>query len=537
MVLIILLFSFLLRVPFLKKEIIADELTGILGGMDVARIGYPAIYGDQIIAHPPLAFFFHAFFFIIFGVSEQSARIVPIIFSLATSVVIYLICKHIDQHQSRRYVGLIALLNYSINPYAIQTSILIDIDQILAFFTTTLLYMFLRCEDNFKWRYIGIGSFVLFLALFTRLVTPIAFLIGVIVYYSIIRQRPRKGYIPVLIMCFLGSVIFLASWLSYCSFFNLNPLDPLIKNQGQLIKLRGINWLFWSAANLILFARWYTIPIGLLSILSIFFAFKKKRKAPYFILIAFWSLIPFITFGFFPAPFGFPKYFAPAIAPLSILLDSYLGEHIYRIKNKTELSHLLFIGSVITLIFFSLQLFLFEPSPETLTYVQFFLFPCFIAIPLLVVILLRQKVTIFEERSIRRYIAALTILAFIYASGMTGIFSISNSSTHYWIGITGTKETGLYLKAHTSNNDSLIVPKDVGYYANRTFYELFLFYRNTTATITQYEDLFIKLITEKQITYFAYAPRFHSVPLEYISIVEEVSYQRIVMGDFLIYKI
>jgi len=240
MVFIILLFSFLLRVPFLNKEIIADELTGILGGMSVARTGYPAIYGDQIIAHPPLAFFFHAFFFIIFGVSEQSARIVPIIFSLATLVVIYLICKHIDQHQSRKgYVGLMALLNYSINPYAIQTSILIDIDQILAFFTTTLLYMFLRCEDSFKWRYIGIGSFVLFLALFTRLVTPIVFLIGVIVYYSIIRKHPRKGYIPVLIICLLGIGIFLVSWLSYCTVFNLNPLDPLLKNQDQLIKLRG----------------------------------------------------------------------------------------------------------------------------------------------------------------------------------------------------------------------------------------------------------------------------------------------------------
>jgi len=277
--------------------------------------------------------------------------------------------------------------------------------------------------------------------------------------------------------------------------------------------------------------------LSILSILSILFAFKKNRKAPYFILIAFWSLLPFITFGFFPAPFGFPKYFTPAIPPLSILLDSYIGEQIYRIKNKSEQSHLIFIGSFFTLIFFILQLFLFEPTPEALTYVQFFLVPCFIVIPLLVVILFRQKIIEFKERSIRRYIAALTVVAFIYASGMTGIFSASNSSTHYWIGITGTKETGVYLKAHTSNTDILIATKDVAYYANRTFFELFLFFRNTTATTSQYEELFTKLITEKQIAYFVYAPRFHSVPLEYISIVEDVSNQRIAIGDFLIYRL
>ena len=55
MVLVILLFGFLLRVPYLSKEIIADELTGILGGMAVARTGYPAIYGGELYYARPAA--------------------------------------------------------------------------------------------------------------------------------------------------------------------------------------------------------------------------------------------------------------------------------------------------------------------------------------------------------------------------------------------------------------------------------------------------------------------------------------------------
>ncbi|MFX1521432.1 MAG: glycosyltransferase family 39 protein [Promethearchaeota archaeon] len=535
-VVVILLFGFLLRAAFLKKEFIADEIDFVLGGRDVSRIGYPAVFGDGM-DHPPLAVSLYAFSFLIFGISEQSARIVPITFSLATSVVIYLICLHINPSQSRRrYVGLIALLSYSINPYVIQSSILIDIDQILTFFTTTLLYIFLKCEENFKWKYISIGSFALFLALFTRLETPIVLLIGVIVYYLIIRQPPRKGYIPIFLICFLGSLLFLVSWSSYCVFFNLNPLYPLIKNQEHLIELEGgLNLWFWPLANILSFVRWYTIPLGIVSILSLLFAFKMKRTASYFILIAFWSLIPFIAFGFFSAPFGFPKYFIPAIAPLSILLDSYISEQIHRIKNRSNLGHLIFVSCVITLIFFSLQLFQWKPTPDVLTYFQFFLVPFFIILPLFIVTLLRQKVIKFKDTPIKTtYIVSLTLFAFIYASGMTGIFLTSNASTHYWMGITGIKETGLYLESHTQKTDILIVPKDVGYYSNRTFFPCSMFVNGTTI---QYKWFFFKLITEKEIAYFAYAPRFHYFPQEYLNLLEEVSYQKIVIGDFLIYQL
>ena len=76
------------------------------------------------LTHPPLYVYMVMLSFKIFGVSEAAARLVGIIFSIATIILIYLLSLEIFYENKKKHlIALSGSFIYSINPFVIQNSV------------------------------------------------------------------------------------------------------------------------------------------------------------------------------------------------------------------------------------------------------------------------------------------------------------------------------------------------------------------------------------------------------------------------------
>ena len=141
-ILSLILFSILVS-GSISKDYIMDEVDFSASGKAIADMGVPLFYRSEELPsmyglwHPPLMIYLIGASFLLFGQSEVSARIVPFIFSLCTVVLIYLIALRLTK---RNDVAIIASLLYTINPFVIQSSILLDIDGGLLTFAIMLFF-------------------------------------------------------------------------------------------------------------------------------------------------------------------------------------------------------------------------------------------------------------------------------------------------------------------------------------------------------------------------------------------------------------
>ena len=230
--------SFLtLTVPQLTRPFVYDEGDFVKGGAAILECGVP-FYNRGYIAdleinherfqygfyHPPLYFYSLAASFALFGVSEWSARIVGVACSLATLFLTYFICLDVLRRWGRedeRFTFLAVML-CAINPYFIQSSLLLDIDGSVQLLLITLFFAahFASYDRSFLFRLVLLTAIFL-LTMWSKLTTVIALpcSLGLTALFA----RKWLRVVEAALVGLFGMILWYGSWQIYALAFNLTP--------------------------------------------------------------------------------------------------------------------------------------------------------------------------------------------------------------------------------------------------------------------------------------------------------------------------
>ena len=261
-------------------------------------------------AHPLLLQFFISIAFTLFGVSDVIARIIPVIFGVATILVTYFVAKNLFNLNT----AIVSTLILSILPYHITmtTQIFVDIPLSL-FYLLTLLFLIKYIKTNRStWMYaIGISSGLTFISKEIGLFS----LVSIAVYMIIVKKLTFKFSLVVIALFIFTSLPFL--------------LPPLIIEDA---KNALINYYEWqrgresSASDtfylqILLYHGLGYILFGL-CIVSIIYLIKSFNKSSPYLLLLIWIAIPLIVYHLLPLK-GY-NYLVSIIPPLVIIGSSCL---------------------------------------------------------------------------------------------------------------------------------------------------------------------------------------------------------------------
>ena len=261
-------------------------------------------------AHPLLLQFFVSISFILFGISEITARIVPVIFGVSTVLVTYFIAKNLFNINT----AIVSSLILSILPYHIAMTRQVFVDIPLSFFySLTLLFLIKYIKTNRStWMYaIGISSGLMFISKEIGLFS----LISIAIYMIIVKKLTIKF-----------SLIVIASFI-----FTSLPylLTPLIIEDAKNALLQYYEWQrdrISSASDtfylqILLYHGLGYILTGLCVIAIIYNIRSFNKNSPYLLLLI-WIAIPLILFHLLPIK-GY-NYLVSVIPPLVIIGSSII---------------------------------------------------------------------------------------------------------------------------------------------------------------------------------------------------------------------
>lgn len=171
-----------------------------------------------------------------------------------------------------------------------------------------------------------------------------------------------------------------------------------------------------------------------------------------------YSLVILLFFLAIPRPaFGYTRYFLSMTPGISILISLFLYENL-----KDKINKKIIIIGILSFFISLLLILVLKPQPTLYesdglikaTNLPDFCFNIFASLPLLIVF--------FFKRQRKSLILVILFALFLSYSLYFDVNLMANQSL--------IKEAGNYIKEKTSSNDLIIVPKAIGYYAERRFY-------------------------------------------------------------------
>lgn len=491
--LLIIIVAVSIRIPFLNREFVLEEALNVKDARAIAQTGYPQVYaGEQApqyihLDRTPGLFFALAASFKMFSESEISARIVPLLFFLGQLLLIFYFTSRIFKYHYQKLISLLAGFFFAIHPYIIQNSLHIHYDgAVFAFFSTW--YLFLACQKIIKhqnrWQdHLPLAT-IFFFALFVKY-DPAAVMLFIVIVFSRIIWKPFLK--KLLISTTISSSLFFGLFYLYNAAFNhteafLLPFAWI--NQvvsGKLIAaVTNTPSLSLWANNyflLIRFLSWLTIPFILLAIYTFLIIFREKnlKKDPGILFLSLWFFTFCISYLALGWSGDFPRYFAPAMPPLFMLITVVVIRHFTQFKlhltSKTITLVLILASSIIFLLEKADYLF----SDRITGWVPYLQIPFFGLIVLGIFLI----VFVIINRSKRILLITLLILLSVnfyqfitqYRHDLKSNYSLTN-----FYGYGGYREAGNFLKKEIRHKNAIILTFDpVAYYWQGKFLDYNLF--------------------------------------------------------------
>ena len=196
---------------------------------------YTAEAGNIEIAlwHPPLYIYALSQSFMFLGVSEWSARLVSVLFSLGTLVVVYLLAKEV---MDKNIAVFLSCFIFLLNPFVVQNSLLVDIDNtVLTFLMSLFIYAYVifnkkKQQTAFSLLLLGVSFGA---NLWAKFGTP-PVLIASLFIYHLARREYRIALYRSFVIGITGIIFFLTTWLTYSLLLKLPYLLPFEHNVGYL---------------------------------------------------------------------------------------------------------------------------------------------------------------------------------------------------------------------------------------------------------------------------------------------------------------
>jgi 4-amino-4-deoxy-L-arabinose transferase-like glycosyltransferase len=478
------------------RDIASGQITGRQGYIDGALVEDKSM----MLFHPPTYFYLLSLFLFLFGESTYSVRMVSVIFSIGSIILVYFITKEILKKRKIENLenwALIASFIYAINPANIQNIILIEIDGgLLNFALLLFIYLFI---SNKSFKFLIPSLFLVF----SSKITGVTILFATLFITSILTLNLKETF-RIIKLYFITGILFSLIFLSYTKIFNLNPEYLFLHNS-----FLGVLKNFLTNPYAILRSAWsfktffyFTTPFFTFLFIILTFIIIKKiiRKKDYLIenkdiaLLFVYSLMIFLfNLILGQSAYSFVKYYATIIAPITILIIYFTPK---KIKNIKKALPIIILTSIILLIYFIV--FLKDPlMPEVIGRVSTVQLSELI-IPILTKTILYSIVPIFlcfglYRKIPRKKLWLVLLFLLIFTSFYLNILHANaDYSTHNLYGDKGLEETIEYLKDKP--------PEKIAGYIHLCY---FLDYQETTEITTLFHDMdkLDKTLIEKDIQY------------------------------------
>jgi|GEM_PF-2245951 len=300
--------------------------------------------------HPPFYMSMLALLGGFTALNETSARFIGIACFALTLLLIYRLTTLVFGYsQRKRIIALSAVFLYSLNPMAIQGSLLPDIDtSVMVPLMLGFVYLFFRLKDKKAGPAIlGICFAVL---LWAKLTTPFLLILAIAGFYGL-QGRIKEGLIKSGVICLTGVMLFLVSWAGFSHFLHKPFIYPFNFIQNTLIQKTLLSHDIRSFGVILSVLR---VSVRLFFYLTPFYcavyvlSLNPGSRKPgavdgqYFLRI----LTLLILACYFLAgrlTYSFPKYHYPFIAFSTILVCGLLTQ-----KLKLERKYAWFYLSAVT---------------------------------------------------------------------------------------------------------------------------------------------------------------------------------------------
>ena len=440
------------------------------------------------VAHPLLYHYLLSIHFSIFGESTVSGRLMGVSCFVIMLLLILKISKQLFSGNKGSVVGIVAIFLFSINPFCVQNSLLLDIDTtILPVLIMIFYYGFLRSRAGKTISSIVVLSMLFAMCLWAKEITPYFVLLSMLIYLSVARNIRSAVTISGLIGL-LGTLLFIISWTIFCHFTNVPILTFVefsminkasnVSFYSESISLRGILY------HLSFSSRWLTPAMCLLLFASfikrIILLFKYPRRTTqidflWIFVIIYWIITNLIMYS--------TKYQYPIYGLAVIFVAEYIYETLS--GNDRKVIVISVVLGVIVGLFASLipheplyeQTFLRQGVGQKLSFLEEYLTPetyivadvvLFTFIPFTIAIITHLLLS-----NSKNYYTMLTValISCVIASSLslnlkqTKPYTTALSWDLANYGERGFWETLDYLKLHIGNSKP-VVRKDFGYYLN-----------------------------------------------------------------------
>jgi len=471
-----LLFIFLLLLIFLgialrfyslDNEFGAEETDFVKSALAIKDTGKPVYYNSEqwpamtALWHPPMYIFLLSLIFKI-SISEVAARSVNVLFSFIIASFLFIFCIYFLEKKKGKVIGLMSSAFFLINYYVLSSSIQIDIDMSSALFVFLFVFFILMNSKTEKNIYLVLSSFFLFLTIFNRY--PMAFIAYVLIGIYYLSKKELRIKFPKYFLVGLSSFIaFVLVWGFYSTIIEPGNFLSFLSHNARLGGEQFSSFVIYFGSfllNLVQFVRLFTLPGIILLTFSLIHVIRNRKEATNLLLI--YSLGIFLFFVITPRPaFGYPRYFLTAIPAFSIFIGIFIYDFFANWKNINP-KRIFVLGAISFLVSFLLLLLL---HPQLTIYASDglikstnmidFSFNIFACLPLFFLF--------FSKRKNMKFEAVFILLVLFLSYSFYFDIGFSNNSTNI-------EKVGEYLKEKTNWNDVIIVPKAVGYYAERKFY-------------------------------------------------------------------
>lgn len=326
----------LIRLPGIHLPYYQDEWKNIAASAHINTAG-------EFFAHPPLMQILSVIGYSLFG--PDYFRIFPLIFSIISVILLYLVLKKRKQEQI-----IFSLALFSFCFYSILGSLMPDVDgSILPLFFLTSLYAYDRFNEShnsLKWKWFTVMIFSLLLGFLTKL--SFIIVIGVFLFDYILENRKNLNLKKWVLLSglFAGFIVLYTISLYIISFFYpAFDMSIMFGHASQFTEKVGRNWIQIIVQGIK--AVFYLSPLLFAPLLFISKDLLKKIRI-FIIYLAFGFLFYFIVFDFSQG--ALDKYLMFSIIPLAVIVG-YIFENTFSSRpSPKQLSKGLIIGLVISII-------------------------------------------------------------------------------------------------------------------------------------------------------------------------------------------
>jgi 4-amino-4-deoxy-L-arabinose transferase-like glycosyltransferase len=464
------------------------------------------------VLHSPLISYLIALSFSAFGINEVASRLVPVILNSFTLWLLYLILTKL--YKKPTYV---ALIIFSIHPFVIRSSLLVDINGALL----TLLFVFFiwvftsywKTEDFRGLLILGLAFGLIPLGKFEGTVT-----LGFSVFLFYWMYRNLSYALKRTSMIFLiGGCFFLIVWSVYTQVFAQSFLEPFREAFTTVVdNVSSTPYLIVQLWAIVRIISWFTPFIFIL----LWFPIKERvlnyirfRRVG---LVDFLIIFSLVTLTFYAvvisAPYGFPKYLTIVLVVFLLLID----------KAKFELHVPLLVVSFVYFLLFLKDSYLYEVIYMNISIMSMIVWLSFHFVQMFV-----PFIFFFAFKTGWRNISMTVFLGLILSVSI--VQSSADYATIYYYGEEGMIRAAEFVRANSDSSDNIIAPFDLGVYSQRRFVraEHFLWQHTIDRSYLDRNNIKYVVVREK---YFRY---HEGLRLE----LESLAFSKHIFGVFIIYDV